>query len=204
MRVKQGSHYGESHEQRTDMSTCHSFCMSDDHFIWKFHAGCDFTVTRLDYYAWNTVNWMSCGDTECYWTVKLNPQAVFSVKLKATREFTEYVITASFMIPHCVELLSFKTAARLWSGGSGLPCHMVSCRPGHAVFTAPYWKTGSTGLWCLTSLMCLSEDAGGLIYNALMGRTTGKHVSWWGSTRALPFITAGYRLAADRLDDGAA
>jgi len=49
--------------------------------------------------------------------------------------------------------------------------------PGHAVLAAPYWKTGSIGLWCLTCLTCLSEDASWLIYNALMDRATGKPIS---------------------------
>lgn len=40
----------------------------------------------------------------------------------------------------------------------------------------PYWKTGNSGLCCLTCLTCLSKDARGLIYNALTDRATGKPV----------------------------
>lgn len=54
-----------------------------------------------------------------------------------------------------------------------------------------YWKTGNAALWCLAYLACLSKDARGLIYNALMDRATGKPPSSCGSIiRALAFIMA--------------
>lgn len=81
---------------------------------------------------------------------------------------------------------------------SGLLRHVVSCWPAHVISAAPYWKTGNTVLRCLTCFTCLSEDVSGLIYNALMDRATGKPVSWWRSTRAFPFILAGYQLTVDR------
>lgn len=140
-----------------------------------------------------------CGDDGCCWSIKFNCQIVFlDLSHNTVREESKYMVSVlSFMTVHCVDLLFFKSADSLWSGGSGLLCHVVSCWPGHAVLGAPYWKTGSIGLWCLT---CLSEDSSGLIYNALMDRTTGKHVFWWGSTRALPFIMAGYRLSRQTYD----
>lgn len=61
----------------------------------------------------------------------------------------------------------------------------------------PYWKTGNAALWCLTCLACLSKDARGLIYNALMDRATGKPPSCGSIIRALAFITARYELAVD-------
>lgn len=81
------------------------------------------------------------------------------------------------MTLHCVGLLFCKSAASLGSGGLDCSVTWFPVGPGHAVLAAPYWKTGSTGLWCLTCLTCLSEDASGFIYNALMDRATGKPAS---------------------------
>ncbi len=80
------------------------------------------------------------------------------------------------MTVHCVELLFSMSVASLWS--SGLDCCVTWFPAGQVTRYQPLLTGTQEALVCgVSHASRLSEDASGLIYNALMDRATGKPAS---------------------------
>lgn len=146
-----------------------SFCATlTQQELCKLHA---FSVIFIPPLGYHTGNHGAHCNLSPFRTIKWNQQIVFRClgqnkeKKNNQNTFTMFDLLAV----HCC------FSVILWVWRSDLLHHMVSCWPGHAA--APYWNTGSAGVWCLTCLTSRSEDGSELFNNALMDRTTGNPLS---------------------------